>query len=236
MRVYAKTHQGLVRANNQDTLLIASDAYGVADGMGGHNGGETASRVAVQVLRNALQGKAPQEQALRMSVEAANRRVFEMGKRDSALAGMGTTVTFLWEDKEKMLIAHVGDSRAYLYRGGELSQQTEDHSMVAELIKNKVITPEMAVNHPYKSVITRALGIDPVVIPDIMSVEKHEGDLWLVCTDGLYNMVPDEQIAEILKSLSGEKAAEKLLELAINHGGQDNISFVLGAVTEVNAT
>lgn len=236
MRVYAKTHQGLVRANNQDTLLIASDVYGVADGMGGHNGGETASRVAVQVLRNALQGKTPQEQALKMSVEAANRRIFEMGKRDSALAGMGTTVTFLWEGKEEMLIAHVGDSRAYLYREGELSRQTEDHSMVAELIKNKVITPEMAANHPYKSVITRALGIDPVVIPDILSVEKHEGDLWLVCTDGLYNMVPDEQIAEILKSLSGEKAAEKLLELAINHGGQDNISFVLGAVTEANAT
>lgn len=234
MLVYSKTHKGLVRLSNQDTLLIATDAYGVADGMGGHNGGETASRVAVQVLKNALRGKNPEEHALALGIEAANRRIYEMGKRDSALQGMGTTVTLLWEGRNRMLIAHVGDSRAYLYRDGELSCQTEDHSMVAELIKNNLITPEMAKTHPYKSVITRAVGIDPMVTPDILSMEKREGDRWLVCSDGLHNMVPDEQIAEVLKSLEGERAAEKLLELAIEHGGQDNISFVLGLVTEVN--
>ncbi len=212
---------------------MAPNVYGVADGMGGHNGGETASRVAVQVLKNALQGKIPEEQALKLGVEAANRRIFEMGKRDSTLLGMGTTVTLLWEGKEKMLIAHVGDSRAYLFRDGQLMRKTEDHSMVAELLKNHVITPEMAANHPYKSVITRALGIDPIVVPDIVEVEKQEGDLWLVCSDGLYNMVPDEQIQEVLQSQTGDKAAEKLLELAIEHGGQDNISFVLCRVTEV---
>ncbi|MEA5013273.1 MAG: Stp1/IreP family PP2C-type Ser/Thr phosphatase [Candidatus Limiplasma sp.] len=235
MLIHTKTHRGLVRASNQDTLLVAAKAYGVADGMGGHNGGETASRVAVQVLTNALKGKAPQEQALRTAVQAANRRVFEMGSRDAKLSGMGTTVTLLWEGAREMLIAHVGDSRAYLYRDKELVRQTEDHSMVAELVKNKVITPEMAANHPYRSVITRALGIDPMVTPDVIRVEKKLEDIWLVCSDGLYNMVPDDQIAEALGALSLERAAEKLLELAIDHGGQDNISFVLGRVTEVEA-
>ncbi len=233
MLVHSKTHKGLVRANNQDTLLLAAGAYGVADGMGGHNGGETASRVAVQVLKSALQGKTPDEKALRTGIEAANRRVYEMSLKDSALSGMGTTVTLLWEGKNKVLVGHVGDSRAYLFRGGELSCRTEDHSMVAELLKNRLITPEMARNHPYKSVITRALGIDPLVVADILCVDKQEGDVWLVCSDGLYNMVPDEQIAEVLQNLKGEAAAEKLLELAIDHGGQDNVSFVLGLVAEV---
>ncbi len=222
-----------MRPSNQDTLLVVSGAYGVADGMGGHNGGETASRVAVQVLSNALKGKAPQEQALLTAVQAANRRIFDMGGRDAALSGMGTTMTLLWEGEKEILIAHVGDSRAYLYRQGQLTRQTEDHSMVAELLKNKVITPQMAVNHPYRSVITRALGIDPMVNPDVARVEKQPGDIWLVCSDGLYNMVPDEQIAETLEALPLEKAADKLLELAMDHGGLDNVSFVLGCVTEV---
>ncbi len=233
MLVHAKTHRGLVRASNQDTLLQTANAYGVADGMGGHNGGETASRVAVQVLKNALQGKTPEEQALKVAIEAANRRIHEMGSRDSKLAGMGTTVTLLWEGKQEVLIGHVGDSRAYLYRDKRLGRQTDDHSMVAELLKNHIITPEMAKVHPYKSVITRALGIDSVVLPDVVKVDKKEGDVWLVCSDGLCNMVPDEQIAEVLGALTGQKAADKLLELAIAHGGQDNISFVLGTVTEV---
>lgn len=235
MQIYAKTHQGLVRSNNQDSLLLGTDAYGVADGMGGHKGGETASRVAAQVLKNALEGKAPEEHALKVGVEAANRRVFDMAKHDSGLTGMGTTLTLLWESAENILIAHVGDSRAYLLRDGELTRRTEDHSVVAELVRNGAITPEMALNHPYKNVITRALGIDPVVVPDIFKVEKREGDIWLVCSDGLYNMVPDDQIAEALLALSPQDAAEKLLELALSHGGQDNISFVLGVVAEVAA-
>ncbi len=235
MLICSKTHQGLVRKSNQDTLLMTADAYGVADGMGGHNGGETASRLAVQVLKNALQGKAPQEQALLMGIEAANRRIYEMGRHDSALSGMGTTITLLWEAADHILVGHVGDSRAYLLRDGKLEAQTEDHSLVAELIRNQVITPEAAKTHPYRSVITRALGIDPTVTPDIFTLPKKAGDVWLVCSDGLYNMVNDDDIAEALKNLTLEAAAEKLLELAIEHGGHDNISFVLGRVAEVSA-
>ncbi len=230
MLIYTKTNKGLVRQSNQDSLLIAHNTYGVADGMGGHKGGETASRVAVQVVKEQLSGKQPDAALLSAAFSAANERVYEMQKRNADLSGMGTTMTLLWETDDKMLIAHVGDSRAYLLRDGELKQQTEDHSVVAELLRNKIITSEMALTHPYRSVITRALGTDPTVETDIYNVEKKLGDLWLVCSDGLYNMVSDEQISEVLTELPTEKAADKLLELAIDHGGHDNISFVLGKV------
>ncbi len=233
MQIFSKTHQGLVRASNQDSLLLMPSAYGVADGMGGHKGGETASRVAVQVVKNALQRKRPDEQALRLAIEAANRRVLDMGRRDSELNGMGTTLTLLWEGDSHIFIGHVGDSRAYLFRDKELTHQTEDHSMVAELVKSHIITPEAASKHPYRNVITRALGIDAVVQPDLLQVEKKPGDVWLVCSDGLTGMVPDEQIAETLGALAPEAAAQKLLELAIDHGGVDNISLVLGLVEGV---
>ena len=235
MLIYAKTHKGLVRPSNQDSLLVSHNLYGVADGMGGHRGGETASRIAVQVVRNVLQGKTPENNSLRVSIEAANRRIFDMQRHELALAGMGTTLTMLWESRTEMLIGHVGDSRAYLFREGELACRTEDHSVVAELVRNKIITPEMAKTHPYRSVITRALGTDPNVEPDLLRVEKRLNDVWLICSDGLYNMVEDDEIAQTLAVLSGEPAADRLLELALAHGGHDNISIVLGCVTEVTA-
>lgn len=235
MLIFSKTDRGLVRPTNQDTLLVTDALYGVADGMGGHRGGETASRVAVQVIRNLLDRKAPDESTLRVGLEAANRRVFEMQRRDAALSGMGTTLTFLWEAEAEMLIAHIGDSRAYLYRDGTLTQRTDDHSVVGELVRNRAITPEMAKNHPYRSMITRALGTEPLVEPDVLHVEKKPDDVWLVCSDGLYNMVEDEQIAETLGELKDEEAANQLLALALQAGGTDNVSFVLGRVGEVVA-
>ncbi|HPS81930.1 MAG TPA: Stp1/IreP family PP2C-type Ser/Thr phosphatase [Candidatus Limiplasma sp.] len=235
MLIYAKTHKGLVRPTNQDSLLVSHNLYGVADGMGGHRGGETASRIAVQVVRNLLQGKTPEENTLRIGVDASNRRIFDMQRHELALSGMGTTLTLLWEGRAAMWIAHVGDSRAYLFRDGELICRTEDHSVVGELLRNHMITPDMAKTHPYRSVITRALGTDPTVSPDVLRIEKKLGDVWLICSDGLYNMVEDIDIAEILASLEGEQAADKLLEVALDHGGHDNVSLVLGRVTEVIA-
>ena len=237
MRICHRTHQGLVRASNQDSLLVEERIYGVADGMGGHNGGETASRVAVQVLKNALRRKSPEPRALEVGMEAANRRIFDMARHDSALSGMGTTVTLLWENAQEVLLCHVGDSRAYLLRDGVLQQVTEDHSVVAELLKNGVITADMARTHPYRNVITRAVGVDPVVTADIFTHDLKENDLWLICSDGLYNMVPDETIAEILKEAKDEEtAADELLQLALENGGTDNITFVIGRVTEVSAS
>ena len=234
MRVWHQTHQGLVRANNQDSLIVDERVYGVADGMGGHNGGETASRVAAQVIKNALRGKLPAQSALEVSIEAANRRIFDMARHDSALSGMGTTVTLLWENGTDVQICHVGDSRAYRLRNGELTQMTEDHSVVAELMRNNVITAEMARTHPYRNVITRAVGIDPAVTPDILLTDKREGDLWLVCSDGLYNMVSDEAICAALCDNNEEAAAEKLLALALENGGTDNVTFVICRVAEVS--
>ena len=142
MRVCHRTHQGLVRANNQDNWLAESALYGVADGMGGHKGGETASRVALQVFRNAIGQKKPDADALRMAVEAANRRVYDMSARDDTLSGMGTTMSMIWQDTNRLLIAHVGDSRIYRLRAGQFQQITDDHSFVAELVRNNIITPE----------------------------------------------------------------------------------------------
>lgn len=236
MRICHRTHQGLVRASNQDSLLVDEGVLGVADGMGGHNGGETASRVAVQVLKNALRGKKPEPRALEVGMEAANRRIFDMARHDSALSGMGTTATLLWENGNEALICHVGDSRAYLMRDGELKQITQDHSVVAELLRNGVITPEMARTHPYRNVITRAVGVDPMVEADIFTHDLKEGDVWLICSDGLYNMVPDDAIADILReSKEDDTAAEELMALALEAGGTDNITFVIGRVTEVSA-
>lgn len=235
MRVCQRTHQGLVRASNQDSLLVERRLYGVADGMGGHKGGETASRVAVQVFKNALGKKKPEEQALRIAVEAANRRVFDMASHDEKLSGMGTTLTALWEDDARIWVAHVGDSRAYRLREGRLEQITQDHSIVAELMRNHVITAEMAKTHPYKNVITRAVGIDPTVRADILTEDKQLDDLWLVCSDGLYNMVDDDELESLLNESEDEKAADRLLELALEHGGTDNVSFVLCRVMEVSA-
>lgn len=237
MRICHRTHQGLVRSSNQDSLLVDERIYGVADGMGGHKGGETASRVAVQVLKNALRGKSPEPRALEVGMEAANRRIFDMARHDSALSGMGTTVTLLWESDTDVQICHVGDSRAYLLRDGELTQVTQDHSVVAELLRNGVITADMARTHPYRNVITRAVGVDPMVTADIFSHDLKLNDVWLVCSDGLYNMVPDTAIAEILKEArDDESAAEELLQLALENGGTDNITFVIGRVTEVSAS
>lgn len=235
MRVCQRTHQGRVRSSNQDCLLVDDRVYGVADGMGGHQGGETASRVAVQVLKNALRGKLPDRRVLEMGMEAANRRIFEMARHDSALNGMGTTVTLLWEDGERILVGHVGDSRAYRLRAGELRQMTQDHSIVAELLRNNVITAEMARSHPYRNVITRAVGVDPAVTPDVTCEDKRAGDVWLVCSDGLYNMVPDDVLKKTLEeSENDERAADRLLELALEAGGTDNITFVICRVTEVD--
>lgn len=227
MRVCQRTHKGMVRANNQDSLLVADKLYGVADGMGGHRGGETASRLAAETVVAALKDKAPDEKLLRLAVEAANRRIYETAAENESLQGMGTTLTFLWEAEGEAMIAHVGDSRAYRLREGKLEQLTLDHSMVAELLRSNVITAEMAKTHPYRNIITRAVGIDPVVEADVVKTEVKPGDRFLMCSDGLYNMVEDEVILATLMELDDEKAADKLMEMALNNGGTDNITIVI---------
>ena len=225
----AITDVGLVRANNQDTVLEKDRVFGVCDGMGGHRGGEVASSVAAEAFCAALADLTPSPAALAGAVDAANAAVWEKAQTDESLSGMGTTLTAVWFDRQEALIAHVGDSRCYLLRGGELRQITDDHSMVMEMVRAGVITPEQAESHPMRNIITRAVGTDETVETDVIREERKAGDLWLICSDGLHGMVPDANIGGVLSALghSPEQAVRVLKDAALAAGGRDNISAVV---------
>ncbi len=233
MIVASRTHAGWVRPNNQDTLLLYGRLYGVADGMGGHNGGEVASNSAAEVIGDMLSGLEPNEKRLETGIQAANRRLYEQQSQDAALSGMGTTITVLWEGNDAVFIGHVGDSRAYLLRNGVFTQVTQDHSVVAEMMRQGILTKEKAKKHPYRNVITRAVGTSSGIEVDVIRQEKKPGDIWLICSDGLFTMVEESEIENVLKTLPLDEAAEHLLKLALDNGGRDNISLVLLKVTEV---
>lgn len=232
MKWVSRTHIGHVRSSNQDALLIQPKLYGVADGMGGHKAGDIASRMTVLMLSRVLEDAKPSETLLRAGIEEVNELVYEQQQNNAELSGMGTTITVLWEGEDYVLLGHVGDSRAYLRRRGALSQISQDHSMVSEMVRQGVITKTMAAKHPYRNIITRAIGTDRMVEPDILRLEKHPGDQWLLCTDGLTGYVSDEEIALTLSMLPLDDAADVLLQKALDAGGGDNVSFVL---TEVGA-
>ena len=244
MKLWGSSDIGVVRQENQDTYMLHELEDGallvVCDGMGGAKGGSTASSTASHAFAEAVEqgyqkNMKPSEMAdlVALAATKANAAVYQAARQDPSLSGMGTTVTLLWEDGKRVLVGHVGDSRAYRLRGGELKQITQDHSIVAELLRNNVITAEMARNHPYRNVITRAVGVDPVVTPDVIDEDKQPDDVWLVCSDGLYNMVSDDVIRDT-GSETDEQAADSLLSLALENGGSDNITFVICRVTEVD--
>lgn len=229
LTVVTRTDIGKMRKSNQDALIEspADCLWGVADGMGGHNGGETASTGARDGLVEQLSGKEPEQGTLRTAIGAVNRRLFLQQKEDEQLSGMGTTLTVLWLSESCVYIGHVGDSRAYRLRDGEMKQITDDHSVVAELLRSGMLTPEQAATHPMRNVITRAVGTEDGIEIDLLCEERRAGDLWLVCSDGLYGMVGDEKISDILKANKPEKAADLLIAAALEGGGRDNISLVI---------
>ncbi len=227
MKIVSRTDVGLVRASNQDALILGRGLYGVADGMGGHKGGNIASTLAVQTLTSFLENGKPSERMLRSGIAEANSAVFERQLNNPELEGMGTTLTVLWEADDSVLIGHVGDSRAYLMRGGRLRQMTEDHSLVAELVRQGTITEAEARIHPYRNMITRAVGTDREVTADILRFEKKRSDLWLICSDGLTEYLEDRELETILAGLPMEYAAERLMQTALDRGGKDNVSLVL---------
>lgn len=231
MKWVSRTHIGHVRASNQDSLLIEPPLYGVADGMGGHKAGDIASRMTVLMLSRVLEGASPSEELLFGGIEEVNELVFEEQAKNPDFSGMGTTITVLWEGGDFVLLGHVGDSRAYLRRGGEFRQISQDHSMVSEMVRQGLLTKEMAIRHPYRNVITRAIGTDEAVQPDILRIDKRPGDQWLICSDGLTGYVSDEEIARTLSFLPLDDAADVLLQRALDAGGADNISFVLTEVS-----
>ena len=224
-----RTDVGKVRANNQDALIVSEKLrlYGVADGMGGHKGGEVASTSARDDLLRELEGKTPSVAALSGAIEEVNRQIYHQQEHDDALTGMGTTLSVLWMSDNFVYIGHVGDSRVYLLRDGEFKQMTLDHSLVEQLVREGVLTEEEAQNHPMRNIITRASGTDESGEVDVVVEERRKGDLWLACSDGLHGLVDDRQMRDALRQYAPEKAADVLLKAALDAGGRDNVTLVI---------
>jgi serine/threonine protein phosphatase PrpC len=223
--VGAATDIGQVREGNEDSYLVVEPLYAVADGMGGHRGGEVASSLALETVQGMFERR---EGSLAEQVAEANRAVFDRSQNDRKVSGMGTTLTAAQVDGNRVHLVHVGDSRAYLLRGGELTQVTEDHTLVHRMVMEGEISEEEAETHPHRSILTRALGVDQNIQVDEGDLEVAPGDRLLLCTDGLTGMVPEEQIREILlESLDPQEAVDKLVKVANRAGGIDNITALI---------
>ena len=222
------TDVGRQRSANEDSLVIAPPFFAVADGMGGAKAGEVASAAAIEVFGGEAESSEAAESQLARIVREANRRIHALAVSDESFRGMGTTLTAAKITGDQVSLAHVGDSRAYLLRNGELEQLTRDHSLVAELERSGQITPEAAEHHPQRSIITRALGPEPDVEVDTYTIAGRDGDLFMICSDGLTSMISDEEVSSILRSAAGlDDAAESLVRAANQSGGRDNITVVL---------
>ena len=222
------TDTGRRRRHNEDAFVAEPPLFAVADGMGGAQAGELASSLAAAALKDSQEPGGGGEGRVDELIQQANRRVYERQSQDAAASGMGTTMTVALVEDGRVAFGHVGDSRAYLIRGGALEQLTEDHSLVAELVRSGKLSPEEAEGHPQRSVITRALGTDPDVDVDTFSIETKPRDLFLICSDGLTSMVDDETILEeVARNRHDLKSAAKALVRAANKGGgEDNITVV----------
>jgi serine/threonine protein phosphatase PrpC len=233
VRAGAATDRGRMREGNEDNYASTRHLFAVADGLGGHQGGEVASKIAVDTLAALDEGGPWSDErsaldALRQSIRAANLKIRELAARDRTLQGMGTTLTAVLEDGLTFHLAHIGDSRAYLYRGGHLTRLTEDHSLVQQFVNEGRLTPEEAEHHPQASIITRALGMDVEVEPDVATYRRESGDRLLLCTDGLSRVVDETTIRRVLARIRDpQEAADDLVARANAEGGPDNITVVI---------
>lgn len=228
------TDTGLQRRANEDSLLVRSPLFVVADGMGGAQAGEVASSVAVETFRDGLHNGSDPEGSLVTQVEQANSRINELSHESAEHAGMGTTITAVYVGEQDVSIAHVGDSRAYCLRDGELLRLTDDHSLVDELIRQGKLTPQEAEEHPQRSVITRALGPEATVEVDVRSFRGRSGDVYLACSDGLTTMLGESELLDMLASHERLRdSGEALIAAANAAGGKDNITVVLFRLEEV---
>ena len=234
LKVSWRTDTGKIRKSNQDAVILADGLFGIADGMGGHNGGETASRGLRDGLVRELQGKPASMQGLEEAVHKVNLELWEQQEADASLTGMGTTLTAIWMAERDMLIAQVGDSRAYLLRNGEMKQMTEDHSMVADMVRRGILTEDQAACHPMRNYITRAIGTEDTIEIDGYTVRRQQGDRWLICSDGLYGQMPKTVLNTLSAIEDPEEAADALLNEALTNGGRDNISLIL--IDDLNET
>jgi protein phosphatase len=228
-----RTDTGRQRQANEDSFFAGSQLFAVADGMGGAQAGEVASRIAAEAFEPTVRGDESGEAYLRSIAEAANRRIHGIAQRDSTRSGMGTTLTAALVEDDEVSIAHVGDSRAYVYRDSNLRLLTSDHSLVEELRRQGRLTDEQAEDHPQRSIITRALGPEEAVEVDTMTFSARPGDVFLLCSDGLTTMIKDDRIAEILATAPDlEAAVDQLVREANEAGGRDNITAVAFRLAE----
>ena len=222
------TDPGRKRRRNEDDYVVEPPLFAIADGMGGAQAGELASSLAAGAVRDDEGAVGSGERHVTELIQEANRRVYQRSSEDAAASGMGTTLTVALVEDGTVAFGHVGDSRAYLIRDGKLEQLTEDHSLVAELVRSGKLSPEEAETHPQRSVITRALGTDPDVDVDTFSIQTQPGDLFMLCSDGLTSMVEDEVILRTVEKHRDDlqAAAKALIRAANKGGGEDNITVV----------
>jgi len=244
LRVFGLTDVGLRRENNQDQFLVERDlgVYAIADGMGGHAAGEVASQIAIQALSDTLRdgngtddgGEGPGKR-LADAVHEGNRRICESVLARGEWRGMGTTIVALLASDDRVVIGHVGDSRAYLLREGRLSRLTQDHSWVGEQVKLGLLTDEEAQKHPMRNIVTRAMGNRENIDVELQEADLRTGDVFLLCSDGLNSMIDDGAIERTLAAHAEDpkKACQALVELANANGGEDNITVVVGSVPPV---
>src|SRR3954447_17507947 len=238
LRISEQFHQsdlGRQRQGNEDNYFVRAPLFVVADGMGGAQAGEVASEMAVESFDHGLPDGNPAEMLAKV-IQEANRRIHERSVSDEQAAGMGTTCTAAYVGEEEVTIAHVGDSRAYLWRDGDLIRLTRDHSLVGELVARGKLTEEQAEAHPQRSVITRALGPNVDVDVDVETYRARNDDVFLLCSDGLTSMIHEVGVKPIMEQMDGlEQAGRELIDAANAAGGRDNITVVLFRVEEVDA-
>jgi serine/threonine protein phosphatase PrpC len=232
---FERSDTGRQRRGNEDAYFARSPLFAVADGMGGAQAGEVASRLAVEVLEQGLpEGSGSIEERLRARVREANERINAVGQADDQRAGMGTTLTVAHVGEDELTVAHVGDSRLYRLRDGAFERLTDDHTLVDELVRQGKLTPEEADEHPQRSIITRALGPETGVEADSRTWPARAGDVYLICSDGLTSMVDEARVGELVASAGSLAAAGRaLIEAANDAGGRDNITVVLFRLEEI---
>ena len=235
MKIGFSTHPGRKRRHNEDSYVIEPPLFAVADGMGGAKAGEVASGLAAAALKETDGDGSTGEEKVTSLIQEANRRVFLRANEDQEASGMGTTMTVALVEPERVVFGHVGDSRAYLIREGQIEQLTDDHSLVAELVRSGRLTPEEAESHPQRSVITRAVGTEADVDVDTFAIEPARGDLFLICSDGLTDMVDDGTIIDAVERNRGDldEAAKALVGAANRGGGEDNSTVLFFEVGDV---
>ncbi len=236
--MHGKTDKGLVRKENEDAFCIEKDLglLAIADGMGGHASGEVASKMAIEILRDSLKKEGePLPDRLNSGVKLANKMIYEASRSQSQLNGMGTTLTAVQLDGNRLSIAHVGDSRAYLIRGGVIEQLTDDHTIVSEQVARGMITREEAARSDMRNILSKALGIAPEVDVDMEELTVSEGDQLVLCSDGLSELISDDEIlSEVQSSNRPDKACDELVNLANQRGGEDNITVIVAYLHREN--